>query len=59
MLSLEERRKQYNIPNDPILAKNKTLALNIIAPNRKPSIVHAYIRVSTLKQKLEGQSVDA
>jgi len=59
MLSLEERRKQFNIPNDPILAKNKTLSLNILAPNRKTSIIRAYIRVSTLKQKVEGQSLDA
>lgn len=58
MLSLEERRLRYNIPNDPILAKNKTLALNVIAPDRKASVVHAYIRVSTLKQQLEGQSLD-
>jgi DNA invertase Pin-like site-specific DNA recombinase len=59
MLSVEERRKKFNIPNDPILAKNKTLALNIIAPDRDASIIRAYIRVSTLKQKIEGHSLDS
>lgn len=58
-ISLEERRKRFNIPNDPVLAKNKTLALNVIAPERKQRTIHAYVRVSTMKQKIEGQSLEA
>lgn len=50
-LTVEERRKKYNIPTVPIIP----LTLNVIYTPK----VYGYIRVSTNKQEKEGASLEA
>lgn len=57
-ITLDQRLKRYNI-SSVSSHDNASVLLNIINPNKIIGKTYAYVRVSTLKQAIEGESLQS